>query len=1140
METENRNASGEMEQKVVQHVVDNIIPYGTFLAFTGNVNIIAEQLTDEELNQLFEAMLDPYVQKNMQLNMELVHLLIEVLEPIHGQLIELYASRMDEENHPAFIQLFRNLMTSPKQYRNILWKAIGVIADEIDLPPEAIADLNPENVVPQVKEMTALNFENADIVNVENQWSILLPKGFVASTAPTEIGGHRAVVIMSDDNTGTYEEPFSATENLSALSGKEILPGNAKLTDPEIVQQITGIIQTFSNTEGRIYSVKNTADICVKYYFREEHHFKEGPLYVYVANIITRTHFYQMQIFLHYTATKTELKKRVVEWLSTIEACGTARKSLTNTTTASKTRCSIADEIDSMRPSKEMLSAQSNNIAGLMFENSGVDYSITKCNVGILADSYHGAEIAWEYAKVFQVAEDVFSSDSDRLVEIQNCYIKSARYLSALRSLAWSAQFYAEKHLISCEDLDIETLLQICNFVEEQNCINYTDDHRFPALCGIPDGNTAFLPISADDPRWKRACQYADTKYCGELLALRHDLDAISGMMEKLHRYLLQNRTDREKPLNGIVSDILYAWCVLSLACSDSFKFEDGPMTYELDLEEDFHSFGLPEYTSLFSESIFDSFSPEFQVEVAGTGKDGRAVAHENLSVGESVVLRREPDNIYDTNAIAVYSLMGEMLGYIPSSRAAAMASHMDDKSVSFSAEVAQTVPLSQRGTRARNPLLTITVKTDFYPDIDCKANTERSEYNICHKNNEADEEDASLKFSELTGALSELEETLNKIECTTNKASDFFKVQEQIEAERELAEEQNRQEIIRIGKQPYDITFLFFILHNEKIAGHSDRSETEFWETYEDVFPLYKKEEILAERASILPLLNNSAEFCKHLDAFSAAPMSQKAKRVSLKLFSVLDEWYNKEQAVQYAILSNKFLYTEAELSQLRLLLLNHIDELRENELRELKAFDENCGDFSSVQKAGLLEIRIVDATEDEQDEYNLLQCQIGQAIVKIRMYTSDRALSMDTYDILPWVWQVSPQQIWDVAFSGGRMNDARTEKTDLEGILFKAKQAARERIAAQNKRLEELLKNSEGAVTKGILDQPLPQSTKSQQTANENAKQLKYQQLLNDKKHQEWLVSNNKGWFGKSAKMRKAAKIRLAQIEAELKEFE
>lgn len=82
--------------------------------------------------------------------------------------------------------------------------------------------------------------------------------------------------------------------------------------------------------------------------------------------------------------------------------------------------------------------------------------------------------------------------------------------------------------------------------------------------------------------------------------------------------------------------------------------------------------------------------------------------------------------------------------------------------------------------------------------------------------------------------------------------------------------------------------------------------------------------------------------------------------------------------------------------------------------------------------------------------------------------------------------------------------------------------------------------MKNSEDTVAKETLDQTLPKNTDPQQISNENAKQSKYNQLLNDKKYQEWIVANNKGWFGKSAKARKAAKIRLAQIEAELKEME
>ncbi len=1143
MATENYDVSGEKEQKVIQHIVDNIIPYGTFLAFTGNVNIIVEQLTDEELDKLFEAMLDPCVQKNMQLNAELVYILIETLEPFHDQLIELYACKLEQENHPAFIQLFRALMSSPKKYRDILWKAIGILADALELPPESIADLKPVNAVPETKEMTALNFDNANVINVENQWTILVPKGFKVSTNLDEIGEHRSVVIMSDDDTGTYKAPFSATENLSALSGKKILDGNAKLTDPEIVQQIAGTIQMFNNTENRIYNVKNTADICVKYYFREEHHFEEVPLYVYVANIITRTHFYQMQIFLHYAASKTELKKRVSEWLSTIEAYNTARKAVSKTNQANVTSDktlseSIADEIDPMHPSDVMLqSVQSDGIASLFFENKGVDYCITKCNVGIPAAPYHGAETAWEYAKVFRVDKETFSSDSDRLAEIQNCYIKNARYLSALRSFAWSAQFYAENHFMSCDDLDTEVLLQICDFVEERNCINYIDDYRFSALCGVPDGDTAFLPISSDDPRWERACQYAGTKHCGELSVLRHDLDVLAKAIEKLHNYLLRNRTNCEEPLEGIVSDILYAWCVLSLACSDSFKFEDGPSIYELKVKEDFSNFGLSEYTSLFEHSAFELFSSDFQIDVVGTGQDGRAGNHECLSVGDRVLLQREPNNAYDSNAIVVHSLTGKMLGYIPKGKAAEMAPCMDDKSVSFSAEVAKTVPLSQRSTRAKNPLLTITVKTDFYSDIDYHCETKEQNNSV---QNMKGQEENEVQFSELADKLSDLSNMLSETETALESAKTFLEQREQWEEEAEAKKEQEKQDIIRLGKQPYDMAFLFFILRNDIISGHSDRSDTEFWETYEDIFPLYQKEEILAEREKMLPVLNDPTEFHKYLAVFSTAPILQKAKRVSFKLLSDLDEWYDKEQAIKYTIQSNKCLYTEEELLQVQKLLADKVNELRKNELRELAEFDENCCHFNNVQKAGLLEIRLVDATDDELDEYNLLQCQVGQTIVKIRMYTSDNALAMEAYDILPWIWQVSPQQIWDAAFAGGRIKDTRKEQTNLEGAIAQAKQVAGERIITQNKRLENLLKNSEDTVAKETLDQTLPKNTDPQQISNENAKQSKYNQLLNDKKYQEWIVANNKGWFGKSAKARKAAKIRLAQIEAELKEME
>jgi hypothetical protein len=63
---------------------------------------------------------------------------------------------------------------------------------------------------------------------------------------------------------------------------------------------------------------------------------------------------------------------------------------------------------------------------------------------------------------------------------------------------------------------------------------------------------------------------------------------------------------------------------------------------------------------------------------VVGVTYEGRQAVVAQLQVGESVRLRREPDNPYDTNAICVERQSGEQIGYINRQLAANLASRFD------------------------------------------------------------------------------------------------------------------------------------------------------------------------------------------------------------------------------------------------------------------------------------------------------------------------------------------------------------------------------------------------------------------------------------------------------------------------------
>jgi hypothetical protein len=78
----------------------------------------------------------------------------------------------------------------------------------------------------------------------------------------------------------------------------------------------------------------------------------------------------------------------------------------------------------------------------------------------------------------------------------------------------------------------------------------------------------------------------------------------------------------------------------------------------------------------------------ELTTKVAGVTYDNRALVVERLVVGERLLLRRDPTNRYDKNAVAVMTLSGAQAGFIPKELAARLAPVMDAHGGTLAAEV--------------------------------------------------------------------------------------------------------------------------------------------------------------------------------------------------------------------------------------------------------------------------------------------------------------------------------------------------------------------------------------------------------------------------------------------------------------------
>lgn len=102
------------------------------------------------------------------------------------------------------------------------------------------------------------------------------------------------------------------------------------------------------------------------------------------------------------------------------------------------------------------------------------------------------------------------------------------------------------------------------------------------------------------------------------------------------------------------------------------------------------------------------AFEPyDVTMDLAGTMYQERPDRIEQLKIGEEVCFVREPDNLYDANAIDVVSDQGS-LGHVHGELAKFLAPLMDRGILQITAKVASMTTRKQRSARAKKPLLDI------------------------------------------------------------------------------------------------------------------------------------------------------------------------------------------------------------------------------------------------------------------------------------------------------------------------------------------------------------------------------------------------------------------------------------------------
>lgn len=98
--------------------------------------------------------------------------------------------------------------------------------------------------------------------------------------------------------------------------------------------------------------------------------------------------------------------------------------------------------------------------------------------------------------------------------------------------------------------------------------------------------------------------------------------------------------------------------------------------------------------------------------EVMGTQYENRPQTIAHVTQGMEVLLRREPQNEYDSNAIAVLTEAGESLGHVPCDIAMELSPLLDAGWVVNSAHVSFVMPWKKRDPEITKPLLYVEMRT--------------------------------------------------------------------------------------------------------------------------------------------------------------------------------------------------------------------------------------------------------------------------------------------------------------------------------------------------------------------------------------------------------------------------------------------
>lgn len=158
----------------------------------------------------------------------------------------------------------------------------------------------------------------------------------------------------------------------------------------------------------------------------------------------------------------------------------------------------------------------------------------------------------------------------------------------AFRSFAWTLAAYCNKEGLTPEEVTIDTIEEIAEFVVEQReRLNYKADSFCPVLCSGDDIHNYYIPDATSEAARNALAESIAKDSEDEVVdpqahilsldGLRKDMEYLFPAMQTIYDCLAVER-DFNEPLEGAVAEVLYVWCSMTYALRSPIYTEDGPM----------------------------------------------------------------------------------------------------------------------------------------------------------------------------------------------------------------------------------------------------------------------------------------------------------------------------------------------------------------------------------------------------------------------------------------------------------------------------------------------------------------------------------------------------------------------------------